>query len=42
VSSFELVNFAINGKYYNSNYYASLLIFQAYKNVILKSIHSLE
>jgi hypothetical protein len=29
-------------KNYNSNYYASLLIFQAYKNVVLKIVHSLE
>jgi hypothetical protein len=47
VSSNELVNFAINGKYSkkiysNSNYYVSLVIFQTYKNTILKSVHSLE
>jgi len=46
VSSFELVDFAINGKYSkniygNSNYYASLVIFQTYKNVVLKNVHSL-
>jgi hypothetical protein len=40
VSSFEHVNFAINGKYSrkdydNPNYYASLLIFQTYKNTII-------
>jgi hypothetical protein len=40
VSSFEHVNFAINGKYFrkdydNPNYYASLLIFQTYKNTII-------
>jgi hypothetical protein len=45
VSSFEHVNFAINGKYSkknndNSNYYASLVIFQTYKNVILRNVHS--
>jgi hypothetical protein len=39
------VNFAINRKYSkqiydNSNYYASLVIFQTYKNVILKYVHS--
>jgi hypothetical protein len=41
VSSFDHVNFAINGKYSkqiydNSNYYASLVIFQTYKSVVLK------
>jgi hypothetical protein len=46
VSSFEHVNFAINGKYSkknydNPNYYDSLVIFQTYKNVILRSVHSL-
>jgi hypothetical protein len=46
VSNFEHVNFAINGKfskniYDNSNYYASFMIFQTYKNVVLKSFHSL-
>jgi len=46
VSSFEHVNFAINEKYSkkhydNPNYYASFVIFQTYKNVILKSVHSL-
>jgi len=45
VSRFEHVNFAINGKYskihYDSpNYYASLVIFQTYKNVVFKSVHS--
>jgi len=44
--SYEYVNFAINEKYFksiyrNPNYYASLVIFQVYKNVILKSVHSL-
>jgi hypothetical protein len=39
VSNFEHVNFAINEKYSknnneNSNYYASLVIFQTYKNVV--------
>jgi len=43
VSSFEHVNFAINGKYSkkhcdNPNYYASLVIFQTYKNAILRII----
>jgi hypothetical protein len=42
VSSFEHVNFTINEKYSqklydNPNYYASLVIFQTYKNVV--SIH---
>jgi hypothetical protein len=46
VSSFEQVNFAINGKYFqknygNPNYYISLVIFQTYKNAILKGVHSL-
>jgi hypothetical protein len=45
VSSFEHVNFAINKKYSkkhydNPNYCASLMIFQTYKNVVLKSVHS--
>jgi hypothetical protein len=45
VSSFEHVKFAIDEKYSknnynNSNYYASLVIFQTYKNVILRSVHS--
>jgi hypothetical protein len=39
VSSFEHVNFAINGKYSkklydNPNYYASLVVLQTYKNVV--------
>jgi hypothetical protein len=45
VSNFEHVNFAINGnipkKYGNPNYYVSLVIFQTYKNAILKNVHSL-
>jgi hypothetical protein len=46
VSSFEHVNFGINGKYSkniydNPNYYASLVIFQRYKNVVLRNVHSL-
>ncbi len=47
VSSFEHVNFAINGKlfqkqYDNPNYYASFMIFQTYKNVVfLRSVLSL-
>jgi hypothetical protein len=46
VSSFEHVNFTINGKYFkniydNPNYYASLVIFQTFKNAILKNVHSL-
>jgi hypothetical protein len=45
-SNFEHINFVINGKYSkniydNPNYYASLVIFQTYKNVVLRSIHSL-
>jgi hypothetical protein len=39
VSRFEHVNFSINGKYFKKyyddpNYYASLVIFQTYKNVV--------
>jgi len=46
VSNFGHVNFAINGKYFqkhydNPNYYVSLVIFQTYKNVVLKTVHSL-
>jgi hypothetical protein len=46
VSNFEHVNFAITGKYFkklydNPNYYASLVIFKTYKNVVLSSLHSL-
>jgi hypothetical protein len=46
VLSFEHVNFLIIGKYSqkiydNPNYYVSLVIFQTYKNVILKNVHSL-
>jgi hypothetical protein len=46
VSSFENVNFAVNGKYSktnydNPNYYVSFVIFQTYKNAVLKSVHSL-
>jgi hypothetical protein len=46
VSVFEHVNFVINGKYFpenydNPNYYASLVTFQTYKNVILRNVHSL-
>jgi hypothetical protein len=45
VSNFEHVNFVINEKipkiYDNPNYYASLVIFQTYKNVVLRSVHSL-
>jgi hypothetical protein len=44
VSKFENVIFTINGKYYNNiydnpNYYASLVIFQTYKNVVLRNVH---
>ncbi len=46
VSNFEHVDFAINGKYAkffydNPNYYDSFMIFQTYKMVVLKSVHSL-
>jgi hypothetical protein len=46
VLSFEHVNFAINGKYFkklydNPNYYAFIVIFQTYKNAVLKSVQSL-
>jgi hypothetical protein len=46
VSSFEHVNFAINGKYSklfydNPNNYVSLVIFQIYKNVVLRNVHPL-
>jgi len=45
-SNFEQIKFTINGKYSkknydNPNYYTSFVIFQTYKNVILKNIHSL-
>jgi hypothetical protein len=45
-SSFEHVNFAINGKYSknnndNLNYFVLIVIFQTYKNVILRNVHSL-
>jgi hypothetical protein len=44
VSSFEHVKFAINEKYCknnydNPNYNASFMIFQTYKNVILRNVH---
>jgi hypothetical protein len=43
VSSFEHVNFVINEKYSkkfydNPNYYASLEIFQTYKNAVLSPL----
>ncbi len=46
VSNFGHVNFAINAKYSknnydNPNYYVSLVIFQTYKNAVLRSVHSL-
>jgi len=46
VSSFEHINLAIDGKYSeifndNPNYYASFFIFQTYKNIVLRSVHSL-
>jgi hypothetical protein len=45
VSSFGHINFENNEKYSkrnydNPNYYASFVIFQTYKNAILKYIHS--
>jgi hypothetical protein len=45
VSSFEHVYFGINEKYSlknydHPNYYASLVIFQTYKNAILRNVHS--
>jgi hypothetical protein len=47
VSNFEHIKFAINEKYStnfygNPNYHVFLVIFQTYKNVILRSIHSLK
>jgi hypothetical protein len=46
VSSFDHVNFAINGRYSknnydNSKYYVSLVIFEIYKIAILRNVHSL-
>jgi hypothetical protein len=46
VWNFEHVNFVTNGKYSKQNYdhpnyYASLVIFQTYKNVAFRSVHSL-
>jgi hypothetical protein len=43
--SFEDVNFTINGKYSqkhydNPNYYFPLVVFQTYKNAILRNVHS--
>jgi hypothetical protein len=45
VSRFEHVIFANNEKYSknnydNPNYYVSLVIFQTYKNIVLKCVHS--
>jgi hypothetical protein len=45
VSNFHNVNFTINKKYSqknydNLNYYASFVIFQTYKNAILRNVHS--
>jgi len=47
LSNFEHVNFAINEKYSkkqydNPKYYASFVIFHTYKNIVLRSVHSLE
>jgi len=46
VSSFEHINFGMNGKYSkniyeNPNYYAFIMIFQIYRNVVLKIVHAL-
>jgi hypothetical protein len=46
VSSFENINFAINEKYSkkkydNPNYYVFFVIFQTFKNAILRNVHSL-
>ncbi len=46
VSNFEHVNFVINRKYSknnyeNPNYYVSFAIFETYKKVVLRSVHSL-
>jgi hypothetical protein len=46
VSKIENITFLINGKNSkknndNSNYYASFMIFQKYKNAILRNVHSL-
>jgi len=46
LSNFENVTFEINGKNSkknddNSKYYASYMIFQTYKNAILRNVHSL-
>jgi hypothetical protein len=45
-SNFEHVNSVIKRKYSqknydNPNYYASLVIFQTYKNVVLRIVHSI-
>jgi hypothetical protein len=45
VSNFEHVSFAIDEKYSknnndNPNYYVSHVIFQTYKNVVLRNVHS--
>jgi hypothetical protein len=45
MSSFDNINFTINGKYSqkhydNPKYYASLVIFEIYKNAILRNVHS--
>jgi hypothetical protein len=47
MSIFEHVNFSINGKsfpknYDIPNYYVSFVIFQTYKNVALRRVHSFE
>jgi hypothetical protein len=46
VLSLEHVNSAINEEYSkanydNPNYYSSLVIFQRYKNAVLRNVHSL-
>jgi hypothetical protein len=46
VLSLEHVNFAINKKYSqknydNPNYYASLVIFETHKNLVLRNVNSI-
>jgi hypothetical protein len=46
VSSFEHIKFAISEKYFlklydNPNYYVSVMIFQTYKNIVLRNVHFL-
>ncbi len=43
MSSFEHIKFVITKNYFKKNdnldYYASFVIFQSYKNVVLRSVH---